>query len=152
VDGNSASRKNSSIISSSPSAIISTSFFMRFLGVVGQCGGNFFHRGLAVAIGLVNMGLHGHQINDAAESSFRADRQLKRDDVAPETCSSDSIERSKLESSRSIQVRTKHGECRIPCNNPRLFRSDLRPTCASTVMRAASAAISDAFVSVMKVE
>jgi len=77
------SRKNSSIISSSPSAIISTSFHAlpwrrrpvrREISSIEACR----------PIGLVNMGLHGHQINDAAESSFRADRQLKRDDVAPE--------------------------------------------------------------------
>ena len=34
--------------------------FVRFLRFVGESGGNFFDRGLAVAIRLVYMGLHGH--------------------------------------------------------------------------------------------
>src|SRR5712664_144085 len=59
-------------------------FFVRFLGVAGQGGGNFFDGGFAVTIGMVEVGFHGHQINDAAETSFRADRQLERDDVAAE--------------------------------------------------------------------
>ena len=57
---------------------------MGFLGVVGEGRGNFLDGDLAVAVGLVEMSLHGHQINYAAESAFVADGKLQRDNVAPE--------------------------------------------------------------------
>src|SRR6266851_1420728 len=59
-------------------------FFVSFLGVAGQGGGDLFDGGFAVAIGMVEVCFHGHQIDDAPETSFGADWQLERDDVAAE--------------------------------------------------------------------
>src|SRR4029077_19398279 len=57
-------------------------FFVRGFGFVGERGGNFFDGGLAVAIGLVHVGLHGHQVDHAAKTFFRADGKLQGHDVA----------------------------------------------------------------------
>ena len=67
----------------------------------------YFRSWLSVSIRRVDMRLHRDEIDHAAKSFFRADRHLQRDNVAAENFCSDSIERSKLDSSRSIQVRTK---------------------------------------------
>ena len=76
--------KNSSISASSPSATISTSFSCAVFGGLGQIRGNLLDLGLAVAVGRVDMRLHGDQIDHAAEILLRADRQLQRHDVAAE--------------------------------------------------------------------
>jgi len=59
-------------------------FFVSFLGVACESRGNLFDGGFAVAIGSVEVCFHGHQVDDATETSFRADRQLESDDVAAE--------------------------------------------------------------------
>ncbi len=50
--------------------------FMRFLHGGGQIGGNLFDRRLAVAAGLIQVRVHGHQVHHAAEIFLFADRQL----------------------------------------------------------------------------
>ena len=51
--------------------------FVGFFGLVGKRSGNFFNGWFAVAIGFVDVCFHGHQIDNAAESFFAADRQLQ---------------------------------------------------------------------------
>jgi len=100
-------RKNSSIISSSPRRSFRRVFRELSLASAGESRGNLFDGGFAVAIGSVECAFMATKVDNATETPFRADRQLESDDVAAENFSRDSMERSKLESSRSIQVRTK---------------------------------------------
>ena len=51
---------------------------------VGEFGGDLLHLRAAVAVGLVEMGLHRHQVHHAAEALFRADRQMHGHRAAPE--------------------------------------------------------------------
>ena len=55
---------------------------VRFFGFVSERAGDLFDRGLAIAVRLVGVGLHGHQVDDAAKSFFRTNRQLQRDNIA----------------------------------------------------------------------
>jgi len=59
-------------------------FFVSFFGVAGKGAGNLFDGWFAVAIGIVKVCFSWHQIDDATETSFRADGQLESDDVAAE--------------------------------------------------------------------
>jgi len=63
--------------------------------------------GLPSPSGLLKVCFHGHQIDDATETLSAPMGNWRATTFAAETCSRDSMERSKLESSRSIQVRTK---------------------------------------------
>src|ERR1700674_4702486 len=55
-----------------------------WMGMVPSRKNSFFDARFAVAIGMVEVGFHGHQVDDSAETSFGADRQLQSDDVAAE--------------------------------------------------------------------
>ncbi len=76
--------KNSSISASSPSATISTSVSWRLLAASARSSGISSIFGLAVAVRSVDVRLHRDQIDHAAKSVLRADRQLQRHDVAAE--------------------------------------------------------------------
>src|ERR1700674_2333303 len=55
-----------------------------WMGMVPSRKNSFFDARFAVAIGMVEVGFHGHQVDDSAETSFGADRQLQSVDVAAE--------------------------------------------------------------------
>ena len=57
---------------------------MRFLGIFRERCRNFFDGDFPVAVGLVEMSFHGHQIDHTAKRSFMTDGQLQRDDIAAE--------------------------------------------------------------------
>ena len=102
-------------------------FFVGFLRVAGKGGGNLFDGGFAVTIGIVNVRLHGHQVDDATEASFRADRQLQRDDVAAENL----LERlHRALKARELAVHPGQnegaGNVVLRAIVPNLFRGDLR--------------------------
>src|SRR5262249_53239868 len=59
-------------------------FLVGRFGGVGEIAGNVFDGGLAVAVGLVNVGLHGDEVHHAAEIPFFANGQLQRNDRAAE--------------------------------------------------------------------
>src|SRR5438034_7048970 len=54
-------------------------FFVSFLCIFGERGGNFFNLWFSIAIGSVEVCLHRNEIDHAAKSAFRTDRQLQRD-------------------------------------------------------------------------
>jgi hypothetical protein len=58
--------------------------FVPFFRGIGQFGGDLLHLGAAIAVGLVEVGLHRHQIDHAVEILFLADRQLHRHRAAAE--------------------------------------------------------------------
>ena len=60
-------------------------FFVRFLRGRGQVGGDLCFFPLAIAAEFVGIGLHLHQVDDAAETFFLADRELQGNNRAPES-------------------------------------------------------------------
>ena len=76
--------KNFSISESSASATISISASRALLRRVGEVGGDRALGRFAAAVRRIGPRLHRHQIDDAAERFFLADRQLNRDDRAAE--------------------------------------------------------------------
>src|SRR5258706_3756952 len=59
-------------------------FFVSFLSVISESGGDFFDGRFSIAAGSVDTRFHGYKINDAAKSFFAADGHLQGDYVAAE--------------------------------------------------------------------
>ena len=126
--------------------------FVRLLGRLGHVRGNLFDLGAAVAVRRVDQRLHGHQIHHAAKIFFRADGQLHRHHAAAESL----LHRFQ----RAVEIGqlavhpVDHNGARqfvLGAVVPHLFRDHLHAGHASTTTSAASAAISVARVSLMKV-
>jgi len=120
------SRKNSSINSSSTLGHHSTNFRGR-LCFVGERGGDFFDGRLAVAIGL-DMWAFMATRSITPRNLFRCrSGAAAATTLRPKTDSSDSMERSKLESSRSIKGEHEGaGDVVLGAIIPDFFSGDLR--------------------------